>query len=242
MLEIRQLERRFGARRALDDVSLDVQAGEAHLLLGPNGAGKSTLLRVAAGCLPPTAGQVVVGGHDLLEAPLQARRHVGYLPEGCPLYDDLRVAEHLRYRGRLKGLHGRRLRARLRHVVEACGLDGLQQMLVGRLSLGERRRVALADALLADPRLLLLDEPFAGLDPWQAERTCALLAGMTRRGAILMATSRLDLAARLCRGVTVLAGGRVAASCAPEEGLPSPERLRELLAETGGTQQGEERA
>ncbi|MDD5706880.1 MAG: ABC transporter ATP-binding protein [Kiritimatiellae bacterium] len=239
MLEVRQLVKRFGANFALHDVSLDVQPGEVAALIGPNGAGKSTLLNVVAGFLQPTAGQVVIGGVDALRSPMAARRIMGFLPEGCPLYDDMRVSEYLRYRGLLKGLAGRRLRARLRHVSGQCGLEDLQRHLIGRLSLGQRHRVGLADAILTDPRLLLLDEPFAALDPLQIESTCALITALARHGAILIATHRLDLVSRLCSRYTLLLRGRVAA--AGEAGANAPLPIEAMRAAAAGGARQEER-
>lgn len=220
MLAVRQVIKRFGAFTALAGVSLDAPVGEIGALIGPNGAGKSTLLGVIAGYIPPTAGTISIGGLDVWRAPLPARRLTGYLPEGSPLYGDLRVEEHLRYRARLKGLHGRRLRARLRHVVGACGLGEIRRRLIARLSLGQRQRVGLADAILTEPRLLLLDEPFAALDPLQTEQTCRLLAGMARHCAILLATHRLDLLPTLCRRCTVMARGRAVQVIAIDESTP----------------------
>lgn len=210
MLEVRQLSKRFGALTALDDVSLQVTPGGIGAVVGPNGAGKSTLLRIVAGVLAPSAGQVFVGGMDTRTQGRQVRRLIGFLPEQSPLYRDLRVEEHLSYRGRLKGLAGKRLRARLRSVIEGCGLDDIRRRLIGRLSLGQRQRVGLADVLLTEPRLMVLDEPFAGLDADQADRFCSLLAGVcARHGTILLSTHRLDLVDRLCHSCTTLSQGRV---------------------------------
>jgi ABC-2 type transport system ATP-binding protein len=229
MLEVRQVGKRFGKVTALQDVSLEVSSGEIGAVVGPNGAGKSTLLGIVAGVLPPDAGQVRVDGMDTFARAPQVRRHLTFLPESCPLYRDLRVVEHLTYRGKLKGLSRKRLRARVRSVIESCGLEDLQHQLIGRLSLGQRQRVGLADVMLTEPRLMVLDEPFAGLDAEQAGRFCDLLAGCARHSAILLATHRLDLVARLCRRCTALQRGRVVGSLAvgPDD-APLAERLQAL--------------
>ena len=210
MLEVRQLVKHFGACLALDDVALDANDGEICAVVGLNGAGKSTLLRVLAGCLPAEAGRIVISGVDALRSPLEARRITGFLPEGCPLYEDLRVSEHLRYRARLKGLQGRRLRARVRRVLEQCGLSEHPRTFISRLSTGMRRRVGLADAILMEPRLLLLDEPFAALDPEQIDKTCEWLTQAARHAAVVLATQRIDLVQRVCQRAVILKRGRVA--------------------------------
>lgn len=234
MLEVRQVSKRFGPVRALDSVSLEVASGEIVAVVGPNGAGKSTLLRIVAGVLAPVAGEVLIGGMDARTRAVPVRRQVAFLPEDCPLYDDLRVAEHLEYRGRLKGLGGKRLRARLRSVIAVCDLSEIRQRLISRLSRGQRQRVGLADVMLTDPRLMVLDEPFAGLDQRQAENCCAALEGGLRHGAVLLATHRLDLAERLHARCLVLREGRCAGILAAADGsaaVPLAQRLRRLLDE-----------
>ena len=230
MLEVRNVEKRYAGRLALQDVSLEVLAGEIRVVVGPNGAGKSTLLGIVAGVLRAGAGQVLVGGVDAAGARADlVRRQMAFLPENCPLYNDLRVEEHLAYRGKLKGLARKRLRARLRSVMESCGVEPFRRQLAGRLSLGQRTRVGLADALLTEPRLLVLDEPFAGLDPEQAERICVLLAGCARHGTLLLATHRLDMAVRLGPRCTALFRGRLVATLDTQsDGSPLAERLQAL--------------
>ncbi|MGI6100656.1 MAG: ABC transporter ATP-binding protein [Lentisphaerae bacterium] len=230
MLEVRNVEKRYAGRLALRDVSLEVPAGEVHVVVGPNGAGKSTLLGIVAGVIRPGAGQVLIGGVDIFGARAPTvRRHMAFLPENCPLYNDLRVEEHLTYRGKLKGLSGKRLRARMRSVMENCSLESFRRQLIGRLSLGERMRVGLADALMTEPRLLVLDEPFAGLDPEQAGHICALLAGYGRHGTVLLATHRLEAAERLGPRCSALYRGRLAATLDTQSAAaPLAERLHDL--------------
>jgi ABC-2 type transport system ATP-binding protein len=226
MLEIRQVDKRYGKLLALRDVSLEVATGEIGIIVGPNGAGKSVLLSIVAGVLKPSAGHVLVGGVDAGARAFRAWRQMAYLAENCPLYNDLRVEEHLAYRGKLKGLARKRLRARLRGVMESCGLEPIRRQLIGRLSQGQRQRVGLADVLLTEPRLLVLDEPFAGLDPEQARHVCTLLESCTRHGAVLLATHRLDLVERLAPRCTALYRGRLAGTLNTQ---PTREPLTERL-------------
>lgn len=212
MLEIRHLTKRFGSMQALDGVSLDVRAGEVVGLLGRNGAGKTTLLRLAAGFLAPTGGCIRVGGLDLFSESLAARRLLGYLPEGCPLYEDPTVDEYLRFRGRLKGLAGRRLKRRVREIEDRCGLEMLRHTQIGRLSQGQRLRVGLADAVVNEPALLILDEPLAGLDAVQVREARTLIAGTAGQAAVLIATHLLAEAEQLCTRFVMLEAGRITAS------------------------------
>ncbi len=212
MLEIRHLTKRFGTSLALDGVSLDVRSGEIVGLLGRNGAGKTTLLRIAAGFLAPTGGRVRVGGRDLFTDSLEARRLLGYLPEGCPLYEEPTVEEYLRFRGRLKGLAGRRLKRRVREIEDRCGLETLRHTHVARLSHGQRIRVGLADAVLHEPRLLILDEPLAGLDAVQIRETRALVAAVAGQAAVVLATHLLAEAEQFCTRFVMLDAGRIVAS------------------------------
>jgi ABC-2 type transport system ATP-binding protein len=233
MLAIRHLTKRFGGRTVLDDVSLDVAAGETVALLGPNGAGKTTLLRVAAGCLAPTGGRVTVDGADVLGEGPATRGRLGYLPENCPLFEDLTVAEHLRFRGRLKGLGGRHLRRRIREVAEAFAIEAHLRTLTGFLSLGLRRRVGLADAWLHEPALLILDDPFAGLDPLQTERMRGTIAQQAGRAAVLLATHRLAEVEALGARVALLDGGCLGPSL-PEAGEAGADRDTVRVEVSGG--------
>ncbi len=198
MLEIRGLGKRFGTLQVLQDFALTVADGEIVAVTGASGVGKTTLLAIVAGVMSPSAGRVIIGGIDALPRSDSVRRLVGYLPERIALYHDLKVEEHLTYRGKLKGLSGKRLRARLRSVIDACELRPLRNRLTRRLSQGEQQMVALADVMLTEPRLMLLDEPFAGLDQERDELVCELLvAAAARHSTLLLATHRADLMPRL---------------------------------------------
>jgi ABC-2 type transport system ATP-binding protein len=202
---------------AVDDVSFSVGKGEIVGLLGPNGAGKTTTLRMLSGYLPATGGTVTVAGHDVFNESLAVRRSIGYLPESAPLYGDMRVQEYLRYRGRLKGLRGKRLRTRTTDVLASCGLSDVAGRVIGRLSKGYRQRVGLADALIHEPELLLLDEPTLGLDPNQIRQIRTLIRGLAKRHTVLLCSHILPEVELICERVLILNQGRVVASDTPEK-------------------------
>jgi ABC-2 type transport system ATP-binding protein len=167
MVEIENLTKTYGTQNAVDNISFTAGNGEIVGFLGPNGAGKSTTMKIATGYLPPTAGTVRVAGHDVLTDSLAVRRHVGYLPEHNPLYLDMYVHEYLEFIGSVHGLSGQPLRARVAELVRRVGLSREQNKQIGALSKGYRQRVGLAQALIHDPDVLILDEPTTGLDPNQ---------------------------------------------------------------------------
>ncbi|MBR6022012.1 MAG: ABC transporter ATP-binding protein [Kiritimatiellae bacterium] len=210
LLEVHSLARRFSRRDALTHVSFRVDPGEIVALLGPNGSGKTTLLRILAGALAPSDGIVRVAGHDADRAPIALRRSVGYLPDRPGLPPEMRVRDYLLYRGALKGLRGPRLRAQVRVALQQCGLVDLASRRIGALSHGYQRRLGFADALLADPDVLLLDEPHSGLD-WPAVqilRDWILAIAQTR--AVVFSTHNLPEAALLSTRALVLSAGRLA--------------------------------
>ncbi len=208
MFEAIHITHRFGRFTALDDLSLSVSAGDVVGVVGLNGAGKSTLLRVLAGVLPPTGGEVRLDGENMLAAPVDLRRIIGYLAEGSPLEAGVRVGEYLKYRGALKGLHGRGLRRRVRYVMREFGLAMLYRRMTSSLSRGERQRVGLADVLLTEPDVVLLDEPLAGLDAAQARGFCQLIKGMSGGSrAVILSSHLLTEVADVCNRVCVLHEG-----------------------------------
>ena len=212
VIEVERLTRCYGERTAVDDVSFTVGRGEVVGFLGPNGAGKSTTMRVLTGYLPATSGSDRISGCDVVEESREARRRVGYLPEQVPLYPELRVAEYLRYRGRLKELGGSRLRERVAAVMQQCALIDRARSLIGSLSKGYRQRVGLADALLHEPDLLVLDEPTSGLDPHQVRQVREINAGLAGRHTVLLSTHILSEVELTCSRVLILHRGRVVAS------------------------------
>ena len=222
-IEIHGLTKRYEQLTALANISFDVAPGEIMGFLGPNGAGKTTALRILTGLLAPTAGSVRVDGLDVASASLQVRRRIGYLPEQVALYPELRVQEYLAYRAIIKGLAPKARRGRIQAVLEQCALTDVPRRLIGQLSKGYRQRVGLADCLLAEPKILILDEPTVGLDPHQIRQTRELIVALGRRSTILLSTHILPEVEMACQRVTIIHQGRIVA-------VDSPHRLRQRLA------------
>ena len=236
IVEVENLTRRFPRCEALGDVSFRVGRGQVAGMFGPNGSGKTTTLRILATALAPTSGRVRVAGFDVEHQSIEVRRRIGYVPESLPLYPEMRVEEYLDYRGRIKGLRGNLLATRLRSVSDRCGLGEVFRRPIGALSRGFRRRVGLADGLLSEPDVLLLDEPMSGLDPAQSAAIRALLRDAGRHAAVLFSTHDLSDAERTCDVALVLNAGRLAAADAPanvcrdHEGRPFEECYLRLTA------------
>ncbi len=216
MLKATQISKRFGQIEVLVGVSLAVAAGERVAVIGRHGAGKTTLLRILAGVRTPDSGSVLVTGRDLEKSPIAARQRIGYLPEYAALPDDLRVGEYLRYRARLKGLMPRAVRPRIRDLLRRAGLSALESARAGRLSRGETRLVLLLDAVVNYPEIVLLDEPFLGLDGDGAAQVQSLLASLPKGHAVVMAGHHAAEAARLEARVVLLHDGRLTAAPAAE--------------------------
>src|SRR5438105_6128870 len=217
VIHVSRLTKYYGDYPAVRDVSFDVPAGQVVGFLGPNGAGKTTTMRILAGFLTATSGKASIDGHDVFWEPEEVRRRIGYMPENCPLYPEMRVVEYLHFRGGIKGLHGRRRRLRMDYVLKRCWLSDVRRQLIGTLSKGYRQRVGLADALLADPPVLILDEPTVGLDPTQIRATRELIRELGREHTILLSTHILSEVEMTCDRVIIIHGGRVAASGPLEE-------------------------
>jgi ABC-2 type transport system ATP-binding protein len=204
--------KRFGERVALEDLSLEIRAGEVFGLLGPNGAGKTTALRLLCGLLDPDSGSLSIAGHDVQGQPLEARRNLGYVPDGAPLYANLSPVEHLSLVGRLHGLENERLAAETQRLLEAFELSGRRHDPLGGFSRGMRQKVAIACALLPRPALLVLDEPLTGLDTSTTLVIKALIRGWADRGGAVVVTSHLlEVVERTCDRMALLAGGRLQA-------------------------------
>ena len=215
MIEAESLMRRFGARCAVEAVSLRVQPGQILGLLGPNGAGKTTTLRMLAGVLEPDAGVARICGHDVQRQPLAARRALGYLPEGAPLYGEMSVHTLLLFVARVRGLRRARLAQRYDEVVQVLDLESLLTQRIDTLSKGQHRRVGLAQAILHDPPVLILDEPTDGLDPGQQAGVRTLLQSLARQRAIIVSTHQLEDVPQMCHRLVLLVRGRVLADTTP---------------------------
>jgi len=217
MLEIRNLVKHFGPLVAVDGVSFEVPRGEVLGFLGPNGAGKSTTMKMITGFLAPTAGTAIVCGDDILTRPLQAKRHIGYLPEGAPAYPDMTVAEFLDFIAHIRGYRGYDAKARVARIVETIHLDEVFNQPIETLSKGFRRRVGVAQALIHDPPVLVLDEPTDGLDPNQKYEMRRIIAAMRAEKAIIISTHLLEEVEAVCSRAIIIARGRVLADASPEE-------------------------
>jgi ABC-2 type transport system ATP-binding protein len=216
MIRVESLTKRYAGVTALSDVSFEVKTGEIVGFLGPNGAGKSTTMRILTGFIPASAGRVEVAGFDVFEDSLEVRRRVGYMPENNPLYVDMRVNEYLKFRARLKGVPRGERRERIQEVGEMCGLEEVQARVIGQLSKGYRQRVGLADALLAEPDLLILDEPTIGLDPVQIRQVRQLIKDLGKRHTILLSSHILPEVEMTCNRVIIIHRGKILASDTPE--------------------------
>lgn len=217
MIQVEHLTKKYAGRVAVDDISFSVGTGEVVVLLGPNGAGKSTTMRIIAGFISATSGTVRVAGMDVVEHSLEVRRQIGYMPENNPLYGEMRVIDYLRFRGRIKGLGGTRLRDRIEAVMTQLEIMDVARKPIAYLSKGYRQRVGLADALLHEPALLILDEPTIGLDPQQVRAVRALIRQLGKRHTVLVSTHILSEAEMICDRVLIMYGGKLIAQGTPGE-------------------------
>jgi len=217
MLEIRKLYKNFGPLVAVDDVSFTVSRGEVLGFLGPNGAGKSTTMKMITGFLAPTSGTAIICGADVTERPLLAKRQFGYLPEGAPAYPDMNVADFLRFVAHVRGYRGGEARARIDHIVELVHLNDVYEQRIETLSKGFRRRVGVAQALIHDPPVVILDEPTDGLDPNQKYEMRGILAAMQSEKAIIISTHLLEEVEAVCSRAIIIARGRILADGTPAE-------------------------
>ncbi|MFP6906319.1 MAG: ATP-binding cassette domain-containing protein [Verrucomicrobiota bacterium] len=216
MIRVEQLTKKYAATVAVDNLSFRVDRGEIVGFLGPNGAGKTTTMRIISGYLPATGGRVEVAGRDVFKDSMEVRKRIGYLPENCPLYLDMRVDEYLKYRANLKGVPLRDRKERIREVKLKCSLMDVSSRIIGQLSKGYRQRVGLADALVHDPEILILDEPTAGLDPNQIRQVRKMIRTFAETHTILLSTHILPEVETTCDRVLIINDGKIIASDTPE--------------------------
>jgi ABC-2 type transport system ATP-binding protein len=215
-IEVSQLVKAYAGVTAVNGISFTVRRGEVIGFLGPNGAGKSTTMRILTGFLPATSGYVSVCGIPVASRPEEVKRHIGYMPENNPLPEDVRVSEYLAFRGKLKELSGKRLRTRIDTVVELCDLKRVRHRIIGKLSKGTRQRVGIAEAILAEPDLLIMDEPTIGLDPHQIIMIRDLIVGLRGRMSVIISSHILPEIEATCDRVIIINQGRVVAAGTPD--------------------------
>ena len=217
MIEVAGLTKRYGPTLAVSDVSFEVRKGEVLGFLGPNGAGKTTTMRIITGYQPASEGTVRVAGYDIAEEPIEAKRRTGYLPELPPVYPDMTVVEYLEFVARIKGVPRKEIKTRVQEASEKCAVTDVMRRQIGRLSKGYRQRVGLAQALIHNPDVLILDEPTAGLDPKQIIETRELIRGLAGQHTVVLSTHILPEVSKTCERVVVISQGKIVAQGAPNE-------------------------
>jgi len=236
LIEARGISKRYGDLLAVDDVSFSAESGEVIGFLGPNGAGKTTTMRILTGFLPASDGTALIAGHDIFEDPLAARRAVGYLPEVPPLYPEMDVFGYLRYVATLKDVPRSKRKPAVDRAVERCGLEDVYRRVIGSLSRGFRQRVGLAQAIVHDPSVLILDEPTVGLDPIQVREIRGLIADLTSselaEGAhtVVLSTHILAEVEAICRRVILINAGRKVLDSPLDELTQGGQRLEDIFA------------
>ncbi|WP_411827213.1 ABC transporter ATP-binding protein [Luteolibacter sp. AS25] len=217
MIEVKHLSKKYGRHTAVKDISFSVAKGEIIGFLGPNGAGKTTTIRMLTGFLPPSSGSARIADFDIFRQSIEARKRIGYMPENVPLYDDMRVREYLSFRARIKGLSNSAARGRVSHVIDTCGLEGVKRKMIKTLSKGYRQRVGLADALVHEPDLLILDEPTNGLDPIQIRQIRELIKHLALNHTVLISTHILSEVEMIANRVIIIDNGEIKAADTPQK-------------------------
>ncbi len=215
-IEARGLNKFYGNFHAIEDVSFSVKKGEILGFLGPNAAGKTTTMRIVTGFMPPSSGSVTIAGHDVITQSIEARRLVGYLPETVPLYTDMTVQGYLKFMGTLRGMHPNRIKTRISNVIDICRLGDYQKTLIGKLSKGFRQRVGIAQAIIHEPPVLVLDEPTIGIDPIQVVETRRLIKELGEDHTIILSTHVLPEVSMVCQRVLIIHQGQIMAEDSPQ--------------------------
>jgi len=222
MIQVENLTKYYGPIRGIEDITFTINKGEVVGLLGPNGSGKTTTMRILTGFFPPTRGRALVNGYDVTKKPLEVQRHTGYFPEKAPLYPDMAVTEYLNFVARVKGVPARKRKDQIDKAMTICGIGEIADRLIGKLSKGFRQRVCLAQALLNDPEILILDEPTIGLDPVQVVEVRKLIKSCAQERTVILCTHILPEVSETCDRVIIIHKGKLVA-------LDTPENLQEKI-------------
>lgn len=217
MIEVSHLTKRYGTHCAVEDLNFTVETGLIYGFLGPNGAGKSTTMNILTGCLAATEGKVTIDGHDIFDEPYEAKRRIGYLPEVPPLYTDMTPVEYLAFVARAKGVPAQKLEEQLKKVISVTGLEDVQERLIRNLSKGYRQRVGIAQALLGDPEVVILDEPTVGLDPLQIIEIRDLIQSLGKTHTVMLSSHILSEVQAVCDQILLINNGKLIASDTPEK-------------------------
>ncbi|MCH8107346.1 MAG: ATP-binding cassette domain-containing protein [Chloroflexi bacterium] len=234
MIEVNNLTHYYGPHPAIQDVSFHVDKGEILGFLGPNGAGKTTTMRIITGFMPPTRGKVSLDGYDVVENSLEVRRRVGYLPETVPLYTDMTVSSYLRYMGTLRGMPPRSIKRRIGDVIDICRLGDYRKTQIGKLSKGFRQRVGIAQAIIHEPEVLILDEPTIGIDPIQVVETRRLIQELGKEQTVVLSSHILPEVSMICGRVLIINEGRIVAEDTPSNLAQRFQGVDRLEVEIGG--------
>ena len=234
MIQATGLTHFYGPQPAIDEVTFNVKRGEILGFLGPNGAGKTTTMRILTGYMPPTHGQVTIGGHDVVKDSLEVRKLVGYLPETVPLYTEMPVTNYLRYMGSLRGMNNRELKRRIPDVIELCRLNDYSKTIIGKLSKGYRQRVGIAQAILHEPELLVMDEPTIGIDPIQVVETRRLIQDLGKQQTVVLSSHILPEVSMVCERVLIIHQGHIVAEDTPENLAQTLQGVDQLQVEING--------
>ncbi|MBI3813446.1 MAG: ATP-binding cassette domain-containing protein [Nitrospinae bacterium] len=234
MIEVENLTKKYGDARGINDVTFTVEKGEVLGFLGPNGAGKTTTMRILTCFMPATSGKAKIAGFDVFEDSLEVRKRIGYLPESVPLYTDMQVPVYLEFVAGLKGVDRRDVKRRVSHVMDDCALNAVSKKYIGELSKGYRQRVGLAQALINDPEVLILDEPTIGLDPRQIIEIRSLIKSLGGRRTVILSTHILPEVSMICQRVVIINEGRLVAVDTPQNLTAQLQRSQQILIRVGG--------
>lgn len=212
MIELKNITKYYGDFPAVTDISFKIEKGEIVGLLGPNGAGKSTTMKMITGFMPPTSGELTVGGNDIVSQSIEARRKIGYLPETVPLYTDMTVYSYIEYMGMLRGLSKKNIKSKVDNVIEICKLEDYRNSLISKLSKGFRQRVGISQAIIHEPEVLVLDEPTIGIDPNQVVETRQLIKNLSGEHTLILSSHILPEVSSICERVLIIHEGEIAAS------------------------------